>query len=550
MTQFSRTVVLAIAMLMAPCTAAAQFDPGHPEPLAPLEGTVFLGGGGDVPEETWSRFVQMAGGEQAKLVVLSTRAGSTVPAGLSGASLVKVKSAADARAAADALGQATGVWLLADTAAQFRDLCRGAAIETRLHWLLHRGGVLGGNGEVVAVLANAQLDGSEPGLDLVPGVVLDVGFDPDKHRQRLVDRVAKTPHLVGIGVEAGTVAVLHRRWFDVFGEGSAHAVVAKNDHLPVRVERIRRDVSPRSQRRGRRGGGPRGRRGPARPEARYRPRRLEDLVALSRDAMARTRPRFPALQPPKPDVPRGALMIVGGGGSPPGFMDKFMELAGGKDALLLYIPCTESQRVNAERTLARWRKAGASNVDFIHTKDRHEADTSAEIHDKLKRAGGLFFGGGRQWNLVDSWQHTEAHRLMHEVLQRGGVIAGSSAGASIQGSYMIRGNSLGNLDPMAPGYDTGLGFLTGVGIDQHFSQRGRQPDMTSFIARYPQMLGIGLDEASSIIVQGSIATCFSREGRGVHFYDAKRPADGEGRDYQLLQSGQRYDLARRVVLDQ
>ena len=219
------------------------------------------------------------------------------------------------------------------------------------------------------------------------------------------------------------------------------------------------------------------------------------------------------------------------------------------DALLLYVPCTESEVANAERTLAMWRRAGATNVDFIHTKDRREADTSEAIHDKLRRAGGIFFGGGRQWNLVDSWQHTEAHRLMHEVLERGGVIAGSSAGASIQSSYMPRGNSLGNVDPMAEGYETGLGFLTGVAIDQHFSQRGRLPDMTLLVDTYPQLLGIGLDEASSIIVQASIATCFSRDGRDVYFYDRTVPVVPGEPDYVVLANGQKYDLAKREVVE-
>ncbi len=242
-------------------------------------------------------------------------------------------------------------------------------------------------------------------------------------------------------------------------------------------------------------------------------------------------------------------MIVGGGGSPPGFMARFIELAGGKDALLLYVPCTEGDNANAERTLQRWRRAGATNVDFIHTKDRHAADNSEAMHDKLRRAGGILFGGGRQWNLVDSWQHTEAHRLMHEVLARGGVIAGSSAGASIQGSYMPRGNSLGNIDPMAEGYESGLGFLTGVAIDQHFTQRGRLPDMTALVNHYPQLLGIGLDEAASIIVQGTVATCLCREGRKVHFYDRNRPVVEGEPDYLQLDTGQKFDLAARKVIE-
>ena len=102
---------------------------------------------------------------------------------------------------------------------------------------------------------------------------------------------------------------------------------------------------------------------------------------------------------------------------------------------------------------------------------------------------------------------------------------------------------------MAEGYETGLGFLTGVAIDQHFSQRGRLPDMTLLVDTYPQLLGIGLDEGSSIIVQGSIATCFSHDGRGVYFYDRTVPVVPGEPDYIVLTNGQKYDLAKREVVD-
>lgn len=551
--------LVVFTMLGAPLVA--QFDPSAPEPLMPVGGTVFLGGGGDLPAEVFDRFVQLAGGDKDKLVVVTVSDTAVVPEPLAGVTTVSVTSGKGKQLsdAVAAVGNASGVWLVADTGEQLAAMLRDSVVETALHGLLLRKGVLGANGDVVRAFAQTTITGGEvhaklgKGLDLIPGVVIDPYYSPASQQSRLLGVLAGQPRLVGLGIESSTVLVLHNRWFDVFGEGSGYACIAANLHLPVRVERLHADVSPRTQRRARaqpRNGGARPRRRGRQRRTRdqgYRPKRLEDLLAMSRAALARTRDKFPADKPPEPNVAKGSLMIVGGGGSPSGFMDKFMELAGGKDALLLYIPCTESETATAERTLERWRKAGATNVDFIHTKDRHLADTSEQIHAKLRKAGGLFFGGGRQWNLVDSWQHTEAHRLMHEVLARGGVIAGSSAGASIQGSYMARGNSLGNVDSMAAGYETGLGFLTGVAIDQHFTQRGRQPDMTKLVNRYPQLLGIGLDEASSIIVQGSIATCFSREGRNVHFYDRNLPVVPGQPDYLRLKNGQRFNLATRKV---
>jgi cyanophycinase len=190
---------------------------------------------------------------------------------------------------------------------------------------------------------------------------------------------------------------------------------------------------------------------------------------------------------------------------------------------------------------------GVMHATFIHTKDRRAANTDEAILAPLREATGLWFGGGRQWNLADSYYGTEAQRLMKQVLDRGGVIGGSSAGASIQARFLARATPIGNTRIMAPGYERGgLGFLSGVAIDQHFSQRGRQADMTGLMEHYPQLLGIGLDEATAIVVQKSIAEVVG-EGK-VHFYDRRLPVEVDGPDFIALSEGSTYDLARRKVL--
>ena len=155
-----------------------------------------------------------------------------------------------------------------------------------------------------------------------------------------------------------------------------------------------------------------------------------------------------------------------------------------------------------QRTIDMWKKMGVKHATFIHTKDRNKSNTDEEFMAPLKDATGIWFGGGRQWNMSDSYYGTKSHKLMKEVLKRGGVVGGSSAGASIQARYLARATPNENFDIMAPGYERGgLGFISGVAIDQHFSQRKRQKDMTQLVNKYPQMLGIGIDEATAIIVQ-------------------------------------------------
>src|SRR5262249_54164845 len=164
----------------------------------------------------------------------------------------------------------------------------------------------------------------------------------------------------------------------------------------------------------------------------------------------------------------------------------------------------------------------------------------------LKKAKGIWFGGGRQWRFVDAYEGTKAHDLFRDVLKRGGVIGGSSAGATIQGDYLCRGNPLGNLDIMSEGYERGLGFLPGTAIDQHFSQRKRFADMTALVKTYPQLLGIGIDETTALVVKGHVGEVLGK-GR-VHFYDRTQPVEKGQPDYVAVPRGSRYDLKARKVL--
>ena len=236
-----------------------------------------------------------------------------------------------------------------------------------------------------------------------------------------------------------------------------------------------------------------------------------DLTAWRRDAIDRVGDLFPPSRPQPPLVKNGSLVIVGGGGMPAGLMEEMVELAGGENARMVYVPCSESDEVSSpQRIVEIWEKMGVESATFVHTKDREKANSDEAFLAPLRDATGIWFGGGRQWNLADSYFGTEAHRLMKEVLNRGGVVGGSSAGASIQARYMCRANPVANFDIMAPGYERGLGFISGVAIDQHFSQRRRQRDMTSLVNRYPQLLGIGIDEATAIVVTQSNARVVGR----------------------------------------
>jgi cyanophycinase len=165
----------------------------------------------------------------------------------------------------------------------------------------------------------------------------------------------------------------------------------------------------------------------------------------------------------------------------------------------------------------------------------------------LREATGVWFGGGRQWRFVDAYEGTGVVELFRDVLRRGGVIGGSSAGATIQGEYLVRGNPLGNTDMMAEGYERGFAFLPGVAIDQHFAQRDRFGDLAAVVERFPQVLGIGIDEGTALVVRGSIGEV---TGQGsVHVFDRNRPHAPGGGDFETIGPGGRFDLARRARVD-
>ncbi|MGY8689331.1 MAG: cyanophycinase [Verrucomicrobiales bacterium] len=240
-------------------------------------------------------------------------------------------------------------------------------------------------------------------------------------------------------------------------------------------------------------------------------------------------------------------MIVGGGNVPEPMLERFFELAGGKNARIALIPISSPDPLPDEWWIGKKAAAyGVQSFDVLTGRTPEAVDSEASLKI-LREATAIWFGGGRQWRFVDAYENTQAHQLMHDLLKRGGIIAGSSAGASIQAEYMARGNPLGSRDIMSEGYERGLEFLLGAAVDQHFKQRNRFPDMTSLMATYPQFLGIGLDESTALVIQKSIGEVI---GKGqAHIYDSKRPIAKGEKDYQSLNPGDRYDLVERSLLE-
>jgi cyanophycinase len=272
-------------------------------------------------------------------------------------------------------------------------------------------------------------------------------------------------------------------------------------------------------------------------------------------ALSASWPLAQATAPPEYGPAKGALLIVGGGNlNGSGINEKFIELAGGKDKNFVIVPTAGGNR-NADGSLivykeddviAPWVKLGVTHVRMLHTADPKVADTEA-FAKVLRDANAVWFNGGRQWNIVDSYANTLTYREFHNVLERGGVIGGSSAGATIQGDYLVRGDTSGSNVMMTaePTHQKAFQFLRKVAIDQHINTRNRWDDLTQVIKKYPDLLGLGLSEATAIIVKGDRFEVMGAWKVAVH--DNTRLYQPWEKPFYVLSAGDVYNMKTRKI---
>ncbi len=261
----------------------------------------------------------------------------------------------------------------------------------------------------------------------------------------------------------------------------------------------------------------------------------------------------------------GTLLLAGGNLSNPKIFAKFLEFAGGSDANLVIIPTAMPDEYLNEpgfesELIDSFRNHGFQNISILHTRDTRQADSQSFV-DRIDDADAIWFTGGRQWRIADGFLNTRSHQALRGLLERGGIIGGSSAGATIQGSYLARGDTKTNTVMMGD-HEHGLGFLVDVAIDQHLLRLNRQYDIFEIIRAKPELLGLGIDEDTAIIVQDGIfevvgssfvAVYDGTFSRIVHdtndwskWHIEVKPLAADSNKFYLLGEGRRYDLQRRL----
>jgi cyanophycinase len=194
----------------------------------------------------------------------------------------------------------------------------------------------------------------------------------------------------------------------------------------------------------------------------------------------------------------GALVICGGGDVPDSVMLRFIELAGGSAARIVFIPTAAigADSDEADEDLLFFRQQDLASLCVLHTRDRQRAN-HPEFVQPLQTATGVWLAGGCQRLLADVYGDTEVELALRRLFQRGGAIGGISAGAAVMSPVMIRGGVRN------PETGPGFGLLPGTVIDQHFLKRSRQDRLLRVLASHPGLVGIGIDECAALIVQGN-----------------------------------------------
>jgi cyanophycinase len=260
------------------------------------------------------------------------------------------------------------------------------------------------------------------------------------------------------------------------------------------------------------------------------------------------------------EAPRGHLLLNGGGSKPAAVMEKFVELAGGPAAEILVFPTASGEPDTGAYYRDLFREYGCTNVVVADVRSNDDAEDPA-LAAEVRDAGGIWFAGGHQTRITSALLDTAVGRAVEAAYVRGAVVGGTSAGTACQSGLMITGDgdftviTADNVELWR-----GLGLFRGVIVDQHFVARRRHNRLISVVLEHPELLGVGVDEATAVWVRPD--GTFEVLGDGwVMVFDAsqakiKRADRGEqgvalgvhGLTTHVLLPGEVFDVNRRRVV--
>ncbi|WP_244833711.1 cyanophycinase [Clostridium sp. BJN0001] len=262
----------------------------------------------------------------------------------------------------------------------------------------------------------------------------------------------------------------------------------------------------------------------------------------------------------------GNLIIIGGAEDKKGRKEILKKVCNvidrDKDMLLVATIATEYPKEAAARYEEVFTELGVKNIEVLDISERRQAYRK-ENANLIDKASLIFFTGGDQLRITSIIGGTIVNDALKRAHKNGKFIVGTSAGASVMSDTMIvEGDDDGSPRKCTLKMSPGLGLLDGVIIDQHFAQRGRIGRLLTGIAQNPEVLGIGIDENTAIVVNKE--KCIEVIGEGAVYV-----IDGSSITYTnvselhadeilsmynvklyILTSGNKFDLLKKLPFEE
>jgi cyanophycinase len=271
----------------------------------------------------------------------------------------------------------------------------------------------------------------------------------------------------------------------------------------------------------------------------------------------------PSTGAPKAELGRskGRLVVIGGHEDKRGeklILRTIAELIGrGKLVVATIASPRPGESFDVYRKI--FRSFGVKRVDHLHITSRKQALADPDL-EALDGASGVFFTGGAQLRLTTRFGGTALCERVMEIYSRGGIVAGTSAGASVLSETMlVSGNSdESNKIEASLRLAPGLGLFEDVIVDQHFAERGRMGRLLGAVSQNPRLLGIGIDEDTAIVVDDSrsfevvgAGAVYVVDGFGISYTnvadeDESRTMSVFDVKLHVLSQGDRFDLRSRT----
>ena len=188
-----------------------------------------------------------------------------------------------------------------------------------------------------------------------------------------------------------------------------------------------------------------------------------------------------------------------------GILQHVVREAGGQDSNIVIVPTASSIPDEViENYLNAFDKLGCTNIHVMDIRKRSQSELPENIA-MMKAADAVLFSGGDQSKITKKIGDTPIHEILRERYQHERfVIAGTSAGAMMMSTEMITGgNSSESFRKGVVGMGSGMGFTPDLIIDSHFIQRGRFGRLTEAVAKFPNLIGIGLAEDTGLIIRNN-----------------------------------------------